>query len=67
MELEIKRLSTNRFKINGIVYKRVKSRYSCVGCHFYCADKCIMKTASHCTELQYTEPTKYYHLIPNEL
>lgn len=66
MEHKIKKLSTNRFKIDGIVYKRIDSTSSCVGCHFYRDDKCSINCGLHCQLIIYPK-TKYYHLIPNEL
>lgn len=66
MEYQIKKLSTNRFKINGIVYKRIKSTSSCNGCHFYRGDRCLMNPGPHC-QLECFSKTQYYHLIPNEL
>ena len=61
MELKIKRLSTNRFKINGVVYKRIKSKASCCGCYFNKANVCKIP------ENICLEKGKAYHIIPNEL
>lgn len=61
MEFKIKRLSTNRFKINGVVYKRVRSKPCCYGCYFHKGPGCRMPD-NVCLE-----NGKAYHMIPNEL
>ena len=66
MEVEIKKLSTNRFKINGLVYKRVKSEFSCTGCYFSENHRCKIHYGSHCYEIS-NNVEKFYHLMPNEL
>lgn len=66
MEYQIKKLSTNRFKINGVVYKRINSTSSCKGCHFYNNDRCPINPGPHC-QLGSFSKIQYYHLIPNEL
>lgn len=66
MEYQIKKLSTNRFKINGVVYKRVKSGLRCNGCHFYNSYKCLIKSTAYCFE-EIDRVKQYYHLTPNEL
>ena len=66
MEVEIKRLSTNRFKINGLVYKRVKSSLDCKGCYFYNNNHCKITIGNHCYEI-INNIEKFYHLTPNEL
>lgn len=65
MEYKIKKLSTNRIKINGVVYKRVNSGCSCIACHFY-TGTCMINSISNCTEVK-NGKIRYYHLIPNEL
>ena len=65
MEYKIKKLSTNRIEINGIVYKRVNSDCSCIACYFY-NGTCMIDSIIHCTEIK-NGKTRYYHLIPNEL
>lgn len=65
MEYKIKKLSTNRFKINGFVYKRIKSGCSCIGCHFY-NNECMIDPMTFCSEIQHGK-IQYYHLIPKEL
>lgn len=66
MEVEIKRLSTNRFKINGLVYKRVKSSSECRGCYFHNNNCCKLNVGNHCYENS-NNIEKFYHLMPNEL
>ena len=66
MEVEIKKLSTNRFKINGLVYKRVKSSLECKGCYFHENNRCKISLGNHCYET-INNVEKFYHLMPNEL
>lgn len=61
MEFKVKRISTNRFKINGVVYKRIKSKPLCYGCYFFKRGSCRMP------ENVCLEKGKAYHMIPNEL
>lgn len=66
MKAEIKKLSTNRFKINGVVYKRVKSSLDCKGCYFFKNNHCKISSGNYCYE-NINNIKKFYHLIPNEL
>ena len=61
MEYKIVRLSTNRFKINGVIYKRVKSKRDCNGCYFFDIT-CKLRVFGECIK-----NGKYYHLKPNEI
>jgi hypothetical protein len=62
---KVRKLSTNRFKVNGIVYKRVKSTSSCIGCSFEKGNNCTLKgikVSDFCMQ-----DNSYYHFKPNEI
>ena len=62
---KIRKLSTNRFKVNGIVYKRTRSTASCKGCSFEKNSSCTLpgiKANGFCVQ-----DSAYYHLKPNEI
>ena len=62
---KIRKLSTNRFKVNGIVYKRTSSTASCKGCSFEKNSNCTLQgiaVKGFCIENKL-----YYHFKPNEI
>lgn len=62
---KIRKLSTNRYKVNGIVYKRVKSTASCIGCSFEKNSSCILPGIK--VDGFGMQDRAYYHLKPNEI
>ena len=62
MENKIVRLSTNRFRINGIVYKRVEGTNNCDKCSFFNGRRCLLVKNPYCID-----NGKFYYITPVEL
>lgn len=62
MEYKIVRLSTNRFKIKGVVYKRVEGTNNCNKCSFFDGNRCLLVKNPYCID-----NGKFYYIIPVEL
>lgn len=60
MEYKIVRLSTNRFRIKGVVYKRVEGH--CDKCSFFDGRICLLVKNPYCID-----NGKFYYITPVEL